>query len=170
MSNTPTHEPALQETPAQDVPQDTYKVLMEFSPICTVDVIFFNPEGTRVLLGKRTNAPYQGLFYTFGGRLRKNETFEEAAVRIAKKEMGVTVAPIDVTFGGLDNEISDSSVVPGTNYHAVALYFGGIISESTPITLDAQHSEHQWVDVNDATIIHPSIQPRILKALRAARA
>lgn len=155
-------------TPPQDVPQETYKVLMEFSPICTVDVIFFNPEGTRVLLGKRANAPYQGLFYTFGGRLRKNETFEEAAVRIAKKEMGVTVAPIDVTFGGLDNEISDSSVVLGTNYHAVALYFGGIIPENTPVTLDAQHSEYQWVDINDATIIHPSIKTRIRNALKSA--
>ena len=155
-------------TSPQDVPQDIYQTLMEFSPICTVDVIFFNPEGTRVLLGKRVNAPYQGLFYTFGGRLRKNETFEEAAVRIAKKEMGVTVAPTDVMFGGLDNEISDSSVVPSTNYHAVALFFGGIIPEDTPVELDAQHSEHKWVGVND-TAIHPSIQPRILKALRAAR-
>lgn len=161
--------PTPLRTPPQDVPQDIYKVLMEFSPICTVDVIFFNPEGTRVLLGKRANAPYQGLFYTFGGRLRKNETFEEAAVRIAKKEMGITIAPTDIKFGGVDNEISDSSVVLGTNYHAVALYFSGTVPENTPIALDAQHSEHQWVAVSDATIIHPSIQPRILKALRAAR-
>lgn len=154
--------------PPQDVPQDIYKVLMEFSPICTVDMIFFNPEGTRVLLGKRVNAPYQGLFYTFGGRLRKNEMFEEAAVRIAKKEMGVAITPSDVTFGGLDNEISDNSIVPDTNYHAVALYFGGTIPEDTPVELDAQHSEYRWVGVDD-TSIHPSIQPRILKALRVAR-
>lgn len=154
--------------PPQDVPRDIYEILMGFSPICTVDVIFFNPEGTRVLLGKRTNAPYQGLFYTFGGRLHKNETFEEASERIAKKEMGVTITPTDVIFGGIDNEISDSSVVPGTNYHAVALYFGGIIPENTPIKLDAQHSEHRWMEVNDATI-HSSIRPRILKALHVAR-
>lgn len=156
-------------TPPQDVPQNIYRVLMEFSPICTIDVIFFNPEGTRVLLGKRVNAPYQGLLYTFGGRLRKNETLEEAAVRIAKNEIGITITQKDVVFGGLDNEISDSSVVPGINYHAVALYFSGTIPENTPVELDLQHSEYQWVAVSDPTI-HPSIQPRILNALRAIRA
>lgn len=155
--------------PPQDVPKDIYKLLMEFSPICTVDTIFFNPEGTRVLLGKRTNAPYQDLFYTFGGRLRKNELFEEAAVRIAKKEMGITITSDHVKFGGLDNEISPNSIIPGINYHAVALYFGGIVPEDTSIELDAQHSEYRWMEVNDETI-HPSIQPRILKALRAAHA
>lgn len=153
-------------TPPQDVPKDIYKILMEFSPMCTVDIIFFNPERTRVLLGRRVNAPYQGLLYTFGGRLRKNETLEEAAVRVAKNEIGITVAQNDVTFGGLDNEISDSSVISGINYHAVALYFAGIIPEDTRITLDAQHSEYRWVAVDDATI-HPSIQPRIRTALRA---
>lgn len=156
-------------TPPQDVPQDIYKVLMEFSPICTIDVIFFNPEGTHVLLGKRVNAPYQGLLYTFGGRLRKNETLEEAAVRIAKNEMGIAITQKDVVFGGLDNEISDSSVVPGINYHAVALYFSSTIPENTSVELDAQHSEYQWIAVNDPAI-HPSIQPRILNALRAIRA
>lgn len=156
-------------TPPQDVPQDIYKVLMEFSPICTVDIILFNPQKTHVLLGKRVNAPYQGLFYTFGGRLRKNETLEEAAVRVAKNEIGVTVTQSNVTFGGLDNEISDSSVISGTNYHAVALYFSGTIPENTPVELDAQHSEYQWIAVNDP-IIHPSIQSRILNALRAVRA
>lgn len=154
----------LRTTP-QDAPYDIYKILMEFSPICTVDVIFFNPEGTRVLLGKRVNAPYQGLFYTFGGRLRKNEAFEDAAVRIAKKEMGATVAPTNIKFGGIDNEISDSSIFENTNYHAVALYFGCVTPENTPIKLDAQHSESKWVSIDD-TSIHPSIHPRIMKALK----
>ena len=157
--------PISLRTPPQDVPQDTYKVLMEFSPICTIDMIFFNPERTRVLLGKRVNSPYQGLFYTFGGRLRKNEKFEEAAVRIAKKEMGITVTQNDVKFGGLDNEISDNSVVQGINYHAVALYFGGIIPEDTSVELDTQHSEYTWTDVNDTTI-HPSIRTRIRNTLK----
>ena len=148
----------------QDVPRDIYKILMEVSPICTVDILFFNPEKTHILLGRRVNNPYRDMFYTFGGRLRKNETFEDAAIRIAEKETGISVLPTDMKFGGVDNEISDSSVFENTNYHAVALYFGSILSPDTPIKLDAQHSEYQWVDVNDATI-HPSIQPRILKAL-----
>jgi len=147
------------------VPDEIYKTLMGFGPICAVDIVFFNEEKTKTLLGKRVNDPYKNLFYTFGGRLRKNETLENAAVRIAESETGVILTKSDLIFAGAGNEISDSSIFGRTNYHAVVLYFGCIIPSSTKIHLDEQHSTYKWVDVSDVTI-HKSIQPRIANALK----
>lgn len=148
------------------VSENTYKILMESSPIPTMDIIFFNPEKTHTLLGKRVNNPYKDIFYTFGGRLQKNETFEKAALRIAEKETGIVLNELDLSFAGVDNEISDSSIFDGANYHAVALYFGYILLSDTTIKLDAQHSESRWIRVDDPEI-HSSIRTRITNSLKA---
>ncbi|MEK7592227.1 MAG: NUDIX domain-containing protein [Patescibacteria group bacterium] len=147
------------------IPDESYKALMEFGPICAIDIIFFNKEKTKTLLGKRVNKPYKNIFYSFGGRLRKNELLEDAAIRIAKNETGIRLNESDLIFAGVDNEISDGSIFEKINYHAVVIYFGCVISSSTKIHLDAQHSTHKWINVNDANI-HPSIQPRIASALK----
>jgi len=139
---------------------------MEFGPICAIDIVFFNEEKTKTLLGKRVNKPYKDIFYTFGGRLQKNETLKDAAIRISKNEAGIILNEVNLFFAGVDNEVSDNSVFEKTNYHAVVLYFGCIISSDTKINLDAQHSTYKWISVNDPNI-HPSIQSRIANALKA---
>jgi colanic acid biosynthesis protein WcaH len=144
---------------------ERYRALMEDAPICTVDVIFLNPDKTKILLGKRVNEPFAGVFYSFGGRLYKNEEFLHAACRIAKQEVGISIAPAELTFGGVLNEINDSSIFEGVNYHDVDIYFVCAIEEQ-PVVLDAQHSEAQWFDVNDPTL-DPTVRARIQGALRA---
>ncbi len=160
MSNT------VQKLETSDVPAETYRTLLEFSPVCTVDVVFFNPEKTLTLLGKRVNNPFKDTLYTFGGRLRKNETFKEAAVRISEKETGIVLRESDLIFVNVEDEINDSSIFEGVNYHAVALYFTCIISEDTKVTLDAQHSISAWTSVTDPDL-HQNIKNRISNSLRA---
>lgn len=150
------------------VSNDIYYTLIKSSPVPTVDILFFNSEKTHTLLGKRTNKPYKDVFYTFGGRLQKNETFEKAAVRIARKETGIDLKISNLCFGGVDNEISNSSIFEDTNYHAVVLYFRCIIQPDTKVTLDDQHSESKWVNINDKEI-HPSIHIRIANSLKAVQ-
>ncbi len=149
----------------EELSPDDYRSAMEKLPLVTVDIIFFNPEKTKTLLGRRINEPYAGMFYSFGGRLYKNEEFVDAACRIAKKETGISLSPSELTFAGILNEISDNSRFDGINYHAVDVYFGCIVSERD-VSLDDQHSEAKWFDVNDPTL-HPNIKRRIDGALRA---
>ncbi len=156
---------ATQQKKTFYVPIETYRTLLEFSPVCTVDVIFFNPNKTLTLLGKRVNNPYQNILYTFGGRLRKNEAFKEAAVRIAEKETGIIVHESDLIFVGVENEITDSSIFEGVNYHAVALYFACIIPKDTIVTLDPQHSIYSWTPVDDQSL-HPNIKNRINNSIK----
>ena len=143
---------------------ERYREAMQELPLVTVDIIFFNPGKTKTLLGKRTNEPYTGDWYSFGGRLYKNEEFVDAAVRIAKKETGISLSSSELTFVGVLNEISDTSRFEGINYHAVDVYFGCTIEEQA-VVLDDQHSEAKWFDVSDPTL-HPNIRTRIEGALR----
>lgn len=148
-----------------ELPLESYRALMEDAPICTIDVIFLSLDKTKILLGKRVNEPFAGVFYSFGGRLYKNEEFLNAACRIAKQEVGILVPPPALTLGGVLNEINDSSIFEGVNYHDVDLYFGCVIEDQT-VVLDDQHSEARWFDVKDPTL-HPNVRKRIEGVLRA---
>lgn len=124
---------------------------MQDMPLATVDIIFLNPEKTKTLLGRRAREPYAGMFYSFGGRLYKNEKFVDAAIRIAKKETGLVLGPADIVQAGVLNEISPNSIFEGINYHAINVYFACTISERE-ISLDDQNTEAKWLDVNDPDI------------------
>ena len=137
---------------------------MEDLPIVTIDVLFLSQDKTKILLGKRVNEPYAGAFYSFGGRLYKNEGFLEAACRIAKEEIGITVTPSELTFGGVLNEFNGSSIFEGVNYHTVDIYFVCTLGDAN-IILDSQHSETRWFSLNDANL-HPNVQARIIGALK----
>lgn len=150
---------------SNDLPLERYRALMEDAPICTIDVVFLNPDKTKVLLGKRVNEPFAGVFFCFGGHLKKNEEFLHAACRIAKQEVGISIAPAELTFGGVLNEINDSSIFAGVNYHDVDVYFSCGIEEQA-VVLDGQHSEARWFPVNDPAL-HPNVRARIAGALRA---
>lgn len=58
-------------------------------PICCVDVVVHHRR--RVLLVRREEPPARGLWWFLGGRLLKNERLDEAASRIARKEVGLGV-------------------------------------------------------------------------------
>ncbi len=149
------------------VPLDRYRAAMEEFPIVTVDVIFLSPDKKKILLGKRINEPYAGEFYSFGGRFYKNENFLEAACRIAKQELGLSITPAALTFAGVLNEINDSSIFEGVNYHAVDVYFACTIEDES-MKLDSQHSETRWFPVDDSSL-HPNVRARIKGALAALK-
>lgn len=60
-------------------------------PRVCVDVIVRTEKG--VLLSLRAKDPYKDMWHIPGGTLYKDESFASAAVRIAKRELGVTVIP-----------------------------------------------------------------------------
>lgn len=149
------------------LPLERYRAAMKDVPIVTIDVIFLNPAKTKILLGKRTNEPYAGQFYSFGGRLFKNEEFLDAACRIAKQEVGLLIPPAALTFVGVLNEINDSSIFEGINYHTVDVYFMCTIKDES-VRLDSQHSEIQWFPVDDQGL-HPNVKARLEGALKAEK-
>lgn len=60
-------------------------------PVC-VDLVLLCPDGEKVLLGRRQQEP-QPDWWVFGGAMYPRETYFQAAVRNATREMGITLDP-----------------------------------------------------------------------------
>jgi 8-oxo-dGTP diphosphatase len=64
---------------------------LPYSAAVAVDVVIFTIQHNtlKVLLVKRPNKPYQGIFALPGGFLQKHETTEDATQRIMKDKAGI---------------------------------------------------------------------------------
>jgi colanic acid biosynthesis protein WcaH len=65
----------------------TFKTVIENTPLVSIDHCLVC-DGL-LLLGKRTNDPLKGEWFTPGGRIHKNETWQPALLRIVKAEVGL---------------------------------------------------------------------------------
>lgn len=128
--------------------QDDYYQAIQLTQIVSVDLLVLR--GNSFLLGKRTNQPAKGYFFTPGGRVFKNETIPEAAKRILKDEVGI-VPPKDHHFSMVGvhehrypNNFRDYKF--GTHYVSIAY---SINVDSLPGDIEEnmkkQHSEIKWM-------------------------
>ena len=147
------------------LPIEKYRELLDITPVCTVDVLFFNKDKTKTLLFKRTNEPLKGVYFSIGGRLLKNEKIEDCAVRQALREVGLHINKNELTFGGTQEELHPVSIFTDVSYHAVDIFYGYVLDNET-ITLDSQHNDHQWFSVSDETL-HPFIKTKVVTLLKA---
>lgn len=134
------------------------------SPICTVDVLFFNSDKTKTLLFKRTNEPLLGEYFSVGGRLHKNERLEDCAVRKAVEEIGVTIDREKLVYGGTLEELNPNSIFEGVSYHAVDFFYGYVLNDEE-LNLDKQHSDKEWFSVSDESL-HPFIKTKTARLLK----
>lgn len=144
---------------------EKYRELLNITPVCTVDVLFFNKEKTKTLLFRRVNKPVKGVYFSIGGRLLKGEKMIDAAVRQAKREVGISIKKSQLVFGGVQEEIHRTSIFNNVSYHAVDIFYGYILNKEV-IKLDYQHSDYDWFSVTDKTL-HPFIKSKIKSILDA---
>jgi len=143
-----------------------YRELFNISPICTVDVLFFNKDMTKIILFKRNNEPLRGVYFSTGGRLFKNERFLDGAVRQCMREIGVRIVKNKLIWGGVQEELHPNSIFDGVSYHAIAISYGYIVDENKlKPKMDDQHSEYKWFLVKDKRI-HPYMKMRIMGVLK----
>ena len=126
----------------------TFKTVIENTPLVSIDLCLVC-DG-QVLLGKRTNEPLKGEWFTPGGRIHKNETWQDALLRIAEAELGLSgIAVEDFPLMGVWDHFYNNSVVNrdlSTHYVNLPRYAR---FKSTPeITLDDQHAEFEWFDLS----------------------
>ncbi|MFZ2303231.1 MAG: NUDIX domain-containing protein [Minisyncoccia bacterium] len=146
------------------LPIEKYREILDTTPVCCVDVLFFNTDKTKTLLFKRNNEPLKDSYFSAGGRLLKNEKFEDCAVRQAFREVGVNIKKENLMFGGVLEELHSTSVFEGVSYHAVVIYYGCILNDED-IKLDNQHSDFKWFSVSDDSI-NQFIKPKITNLLK----
>lgn len=147
------------------LPLEKYREVLNITPVCTVDVLFFNSDKTKILLFKRNNEPMKDTYFSIGGRLFKNEPLADCAVRQALREVGLVINKEALTFGGTQEELHPNSVFDGVSYHAVGIFYGYVLNDNEELRLDDQHSDYQWFSVADDTI-HPLIKTKIASLLK----
>jgi colanic acid biosynthesis protein WcaH len=121
------------------------------TPLVAIDLIIENKEG-EILLGWRNNFPAKGFWFVPGGRIRKDEHFEDAFNRIVKTEIGIEYALGDTTFLGVFEHIypnENFAAEPGFGTHYIVIaYRIKIDKKIEELPLD-QHQDYWWATLDE---------------------
>ena len=124
------------------LPDETFKSIIQHTPLISIDLIVRNEQG-EVLLGKRINAPAKGHWFVPGGRVRKNETLDDAFVRLVREELGIEsgVTRADAKFLGVFEHFYDDCVFNNkiSTHYIVLAYL--IEVKEIKIEKSKQHNE-----------------------------
>jgi len=131
------------------LPDETFKSIIQHTPLISIDLIVRNEQG-EVLLGKRINAPAKGYWFVPGGRVRKNETLDDAFVRLVKEELGIEsgVTRADAKFLGMFEHFYDDYVFGNdVSTHYIVLAHEILIKKRKELPI-FQHTSYEYMSEN----------------------
>lgn len=126
---------------------DTFKSIVENAPLVSIDICLVYKG--KILLGRRNNQPLKGEWFTPGGRIFKNEPWQECVRRVVGSELGITIKdPTDFKLMGVwdhfyANSVMDENV--STHYVNLPHYF--LPTERPKLSIDQQHDGLSWFDL-----------------------
>lgn len=125
-----------------------FQQLIKNSPLFAIDFVVLN-ELNQVLIGQRKNAPAQGFWFVPGGRVFKNESLEQAFVRLSQAELGVKVQRQQAQMLGLyDHFYEDSFFSDSISTHYInAAHYVKLHDFDLNLPLE-QHQEYRWVSLD----------------------
>jgi colanic acid biosynthesis protein WcaH len=130
-----------------------YLRIVEVIPIVCVDLLIINDN--KCLLLKRENEPAKGQYWFPGGRIRKNETIEQAALRIAKEETNLNCHFVEKLC--VEETIFEKAGNLNSNVHTVNICCKLTIASMTDILkTDQFHSEFKWIS-QQSNSYHPAV-------------
>ena len=127
-----------------------FKWLIDKSPLFALDFVVIN-KINEVLLGKRLNEPARGFWFVPGGRVRKNESLNQAGKRILVEELNFEL-DLDGSelLGVFDHFYNNSFFGEEINTHYVtATYLIHIESIDFRFLPKVQHAEYRWMKIAD---------------------
>jgi len=126
----------------------TFKTVIENTPLVSIDLCLIH--NSQILLGKRSNEPLKGKWFTPGGRIHKNETWQCALIRIAEVELGLSSVVVEdfALIGMWDHFYNNSVIDQNISTHYVNLPHYVWFKSKPEITLDDQHAKFEWFDLS----------------------
>ena len=133
----------------QRLDEKTFKTVVAFTPLVSIDLIIRNKQG-KILLGLRTNRPAQGFWFVPGGRIGKDETFEQAFLRLTKIELGFSLPLAMASFIGPYQHLYNENF-SGSDFstHYVVLGYQLNLDIDLQSLPTEQHQLYQWWDVDE---------------------
>ncbi|EMV5311553.1 NUDIX domain-containing protein, partial [Escherichia coli] len=90
------------------VPSVKFREVIQLTPLISIDLLIENENG-EYLFGLRNNRPAKNKFFVPGGRIRKNESIENAFKRISFIELGKEYDISKSFFNGVWEHFYDDS-------------------------------------------------------------
>ncbi|MEF8974011.1 MAG: NUDIX domain-containing protein [Haloarcula sp.] len=126
----------------QHIPTETFATCLDNMPQPCVDLVVEYEGG--ILLTRRQNEPAKGEWFWPGSRLYKGERLDDAAVRIAREELGLRSVATERL--GVSEHFWDTSSVDGVDArHTIPVVYRVVPDDGAEITLDAQHDAYRVV-------------------------
>ncbi len=133
----------------QRLGEQVFKTVVASTPLVSIDLIVQHSNG-QVLLGRRTNRPAKGYWFVPGGRIYKDETFDQAFRRLTKIELGQEYS-MDTSkfFGPYEHLYTDNFSGSDFSTHYVVLGYK-LELDLEILSLPAeQHNQYQWWNVSE---------------------
>jgi len=126
---------------------EEFSKIVRFAPLVSIDLIIRDPD-RKVLVGVRNNEPAKNFYFVPGGRVRKDETLEDAFARILTAETGCSVDFNEARFLGVYQHMYPNNRFDHSGYgtHYVVLAYELNLGRRPAIVLDSQHRIAKWAD------------------------
>ena len=137
----------------------TFIEVVKYSPLVSIDLVVRNIQN-EVLLGLRKNEPAKNYWFTFGGRIYKNERIAQAFQRIVQEEIGIDADIRDTRLVGVFEHLYEENFARETGFgtHYVVLAYEVKLIEPLRGLPTVQHHQYRWFTVEDllqAQDVHP---------------
>jgi colanic acid biosynthesis protein WcaH len=136
------------------VSDEDWEVIVSNAPIVSVDLVVLTPDG--VVLGRRENEPAKNLWFVPGGRVQKGERLDDAALRVAREELGVNV-DIRERLGVYEHLYEASDVPSAGGKHYVPVGFV-VETDTNTFETDDQHDTLSVFPTNDLPDLHEYVE------------
>lgn len=126
---------------------ENFKTVVKSTPLVSIDLIVRDTQGN-VLLGSRTNRPAKGFWFVPGGRVLKDESFEQAFKRLIKEELGL--ASVESSFKGIYQHFyADNFSEDDFSTHYLVLAYEITFNGDLALLPLEQHSKYKWFCENE---------------------
>jgi colanic acid biosynthesis protein WcaH len=125
------------------IDEKEYKFIVENMPICCVDLVL-ETDDNKILFVKRKNPPAKNQWWFPGGRILKGETIQQASIRKAKEELGLSVK-FERIIGVYEKFFDDAPFGIENGTHGIILAVAVKPVAELNITLDSDHSEFKFL-------------------------
>ena len=126
-----------------------FQSVVRNTPLVAIDFIVKNEAG-QVLLGKRANKPAQGFWFVPGGRILKDESMNDAFIRIVKVELGIDMRIDQAKFIGVFEHFYDDNF-SGDDFttHYVVLGYELELDLTIAQLPAEQHDNYVWLTTDE---------------------
>jgi colanic acid biosynthesis protein WcaH len=145
------------------ISSEEFEEVVRNTPLIAIDFIVENHKG-EFLLGWRVNPPAKGFWFVPGGRVRKNEKFEDAFKRISLSEIGLGLKINDTIFLGIYEHIYPDENFSGNQsfgtHYVVIAYRLKLTSPIINLPKE-QHTEYWWATLDELledANVHKNVQ------------